>query len=231
MNSIWIEFFRIVLTVSVAYLMLNLLFFVYIKKAKNKRVSRWRWIYKTKMFSLPFALLIIIGSFININFEIHGIIVILLAVFGYRHLKNYVEGLFLRIQPKFSLGASVKCGRIEGRIIQITNLGIVLNTEVGERFVWYTSFEKSGFTILSNQVQSQRKTLYLKSPELSKNELQSLLFEHPILVIGDPFQINATAIEDVYRMEYTLEKGALNNDLIHYLQNLGIETSNTETFQ
>lgn len=230
MSRIWLDFLNIVLSVVGGYMVLRLLLFLHIRKSKNKRkTSRLDyWVRKAKVFSTPILFIIIIAAFININFELHALIIVLLAALSYRHLKNYTQGLFLRIHPLFTVDAIVSSGNIQGKILRITHLGVMLSTDAGERFIWYSAFENEGFTILSNQVQSQKKTLYLRSEKFNKTKLLSLLFEHPVLVLGAPFHINPTSKENVYFMEYTLEKGVHNSDLVQYLQDQGVETKNVE---
>lgn len=230
MSRIWLEFLNVILSVVGIYLGLRLLLLFHKRKSKKKRKTTRldSWVQKATVFSTSIAFVVIIGAFININFELHALIIVLLAVLTFRHLKNYIEGLFLRVHPLFTEDAIVSSGEIQGKIIRIAHLGIMLSTDAGERFIWYSSFEKSGFTILSHQIQSQKKTLYLRSEKFNKTKLLSLLFEHPVLVIGAPFHINPTGKENVYFMEYTLEKGVLNSDLIQYLQDQGVETKNIE---
>jgi hypothetical protein len=230
MSHIWIDLLNIIISVLGIYVGLRVLLFFYKRNRQKKRKTTKldSWLRKAEVFSTSLAFVIIIAAFININFEIHALVIILLVVLTYRQIRNYVEGLFLRVHPLFAIGAMVSCGKIEGKIIRIAHLGVMLSTVAGERFVWNSSFDKSGFTILSHQIQSQKKTLYLKSEKFNKTKLMSLLFEHPVLVIGEPFHISTTNKEHVYLMEYTLEKGVLNSDMVQYLQDQGVETNNTD---
>lgn len=230
MSHIWIDLLNIIIFVIGFYVGLRLLLFFYIRNRQNKRKTTKldSWLRKAKVFSTPLAFVIIIAAFININFEIHALVIVLLMVLTYRQLRNYIEGLFLRVHPLFAKGAMVKCGKIQGKIIRIAHLGVMLSTDAGERFVWYSTFDRSGFTILSHQIQSQKQTLYLRTEKFNKTKLLSLLFDHPVLVIGEPFHISPTSKQNVYFMEYTLEKGVLNSDMIQYLQDQGVETKNTD---
>src|SRR5690606_33766702 len=128
----------------------------------------------------------------------------------------YISGLFIRSSPMRVTDTLVKAGKINGRISRIGRLGMVLGTDQGERWVWYHSFDRTGFTLISNQTNVLQRAIYLRS-ELSKEGLLDLIFDHPILALGKSTNLKVLANNNTFLMHYTLVKGARHEDFINFL--------------
>lgn len=227
----WNDLFVLILIVSACYLLLSVCLLGLTRYVRKRRINE-RYlvlINKFRLFYKPTAWLIIIGGLVTLDPITHGFMIVLLVGIGYKQLGNYINGLFIRASPLLVTGTVVKAGKIRGRVSKIGSLGLVLGTDQGEQWVWFNSFDRAGFTLISNQTNEQQRSLYLKS-ELSKEKLQNLIFDHPILALGKPSNLKALIPENTYLLHYTLVKGAQNEDFINYLHDHQVLTNSTEKF-
>ena len=227
----WNDLYVLILVVFAIYFFLSLCFFGFTRYLKKKRISdRYlSLINKVRLFYKPIAWLVIIGGFIALDPITHGLIIVLVAGFGYKQLGNYISGLFIRASPMVVTDTLVKAGKIHGRINRIGSLGMVLGTDQGERWVWYNFFDKTGFTLISNQTNVLQRALYIKT-DLGKEALLDLVFNHPILALGRPVNLKELPNKKIFLMHYTLVKGAKHEDFINYLHGHKVMTNSTENF-
>ncbi|WP_339864012.1 hypothetical protein [uncultured Algoriphagus sp.] len=227
----WNDLLVLILIVSAIYLVLSLCFFGLTRYVRKRRISEKYLILinKFRLFYKPTAWAVVIGGFIALDPITHGFMILLILGVGYKHLGNYISGLFLRSSPLLAIHTLVKAGKIRGRVNKIGSLGMVLGTDQGEQWVWFNSFDRAGFTLISNQTNEQQRSLYLKS-EHSKEKLQNLIFDHPILALGKPSNLKSLNAENMYLLHYTLVKGAQQEDLTNYLNDHDIQTNSTEKF-
>ncbi len=227
----WNDLLALILIVSTIYILITVAYIGFTRYTKNKRIDKkyLALVYKIRLFYKPIAWIIAIGGFVALDPLTHGFIIVLVAVFIYKHLGNYVSGLFIRASPLFAIDTMVKAGKIRGKINRIGSLGLILITDQGERWVWFNSFNDTGFTLISNHTNVQQRALYLKS-ELSKEKLQNLIFDHPILVLGKPIILKSLQTENIYLLHYTLVKGAQHEDFTNFLQEHDVLINSSEKF-
>ena len=227
----WNDLYALILIVFAIYLFLSICFFALTRYLKKRRINdRYlALIKKSRLFYKPIAWIVIIGGFIALDPMTHGLIILLIAGFAYKQLGNYVSGLFIRASPMLATDAQVKAGKIRGRINRIGSLGMILGTDQGERWVWYNSFDRTGFTLISNQTNVQQRALYLRS-DLSRESVLDLIFDHPILALGKTSNLKALATEKTFLLHYTLVKGARYEDFINYLHDHEVMTNSIENF-
>lgn len=227
----WNELFFLILSVSAAYLILFASFHLFSEYFKKKRISNRNlfWFHRIRLLYKPIAWLIVIGGFVSLDPLPHGFLVLLVTGVGFKQLENYVSGLVIRSSAMVSEGTLVQAGKIKGKIQKIASLGMAISTDHGERWVWYKSFDKAGFTLLSNQA-AQQRTIYIKT-ELSFSEIKNLVFNHPVLALGKEIKLKKGNEELVYLIHYTLAKGASNEDLINFLHENEMATYNSENLE
>lgn len=128
------------------------------------------------------------------------------------------------------IGAVVQGKKLRGLIHKIGALGLVLGTSTGEHFIWHGEFEQSGFSVIPPKSTTRLQLIYLHS-QLSQKQILDLLFDQPILAFSKPIDLRATKKENLYVLQYTLEKGAKTEDLTNFLSDNSISSSLTENFE
>ncbi len=230
MNN-WNDLLNLILFVFAVYLVLTLCISLILKQLKKRRINDryFTLIRKVRLFYKPTAWLIILGGFISLDSITHGLLAVILGAFFYNPMRNYISGLFIRASPMVLAGTLVQAGKIKGRINRIGTLGMVLGTDRGERWVWYSSFDRVGFTLISNQTNVQQRAIYLKTP-LKREPILDLIFNHPVLALGQAPNLKNLDQNDTYLLHYTLVKGTQNDDFINFLHAREILTNQTEKF-
>lgn len=226
----WNDLIFLILTVSGVYLVFFFCFLLFADYLKKKRISDRNlfWLHRIRLLYKPIAWLIVIGGFVSLDPLPHGFLMLIVVGLGFRQLENYVSGLVIRSSAMVSEGTVVQAGKIRGKIQKIASLGMAIATDQGERWVWYKSFNKAGFTLLSTQA-TQQRAIFLKS-QLPYNEIKNLVFNHPVLALGKEIRLKKGSPEHVYLLHYTLAKGASNEDLINFLHENEMATHNSENF-
>lgn len=181
---------------------------------------------KTLLIFKPIAILLLLLNFISINFITHSLLLAIVAVFGYKHINNYINGIIIKINPLIGKGTLLEIGEYQGEIKQMLPFGMVVSTETGERFINYSEIESKGFAVKSNETSLLRQTLFLQT-ELSKDDILDLLFENPILNNEEYPAVKATEKEKQYKLQYSLESGASSEDLMAFLNEKNINTTQT----
>jgi hypothetical protein len=230
MNN-WNDLLTLILIVFAIYLILSLCIFLILKQLKKRRINDYYFtlIRKVRLFYKPSGWLIILGGFISLDPTTHGLLALILGAFFFNPMRNYISGLFIRASPMVVAGTLVQAGKIRGRINRISTLGMVLGTDQGERWVWYSSFDRVGFTLISNQTNVQQRAIYLKTP-LRREYILDLIFSHPVVALGQAPNLKSLDKINTYLLHYTLVKGTQNEDFINFLHAKEILTNQTEKF-
>lgn len=174
----------------------------------------------------PIAAILLLLDFITINPIAHTILLVIIGVFGFKHINNYINGIIMKISPLIGKGAAFETGEHLGEIKQMLPLGLLLSTETGERFISYTEIATNGFAVKSNENNLLRQTLFLET-EFSKDTILDLLFDNPILNYEDNPSLKNTEKANQYALKYSLENGASSEDLIAFLNQQNIKTNTT----
>lgn len=197
------------------------------KNVSNKKIINL--LLKAQLYYKPVAISLLTLGFISINYITHSTLALFVSVFTFFYIKNYVSGIFFSANPLISKGAYITIGDFKGEVKNLQAFGLIINTEYGERFINYTKIENLGFAINSNVHTKLRQTLYLHT-QLTKEQVLNLIFDNPILDFGQKPSIKNSETPQVYQFQYTLENGAVAEDLIAFLNENKIETSITNNF-
>jgi hypothetical protein len=197
------------------------------KNVSNKKIIDF--LLKAQLYYKPIAISLLILGFISINYITHSALVLFVSVFTFFYIKNYVSGIFFSANPLICKGAYITIGDFKGEVKNLQAFGLIINTEYGERFINYTKIENLGFAINSNVHTKLRQTLYLRTQK-TKDQVLNLIFDNPILDFGQKPSIKNSETSQVYQFQYTLENGAVAEDLIAFLNENKIETSITNNF-
>ena len=194
------------------------------KNLANKRFIFW--LRNSLFFYTPVAVIIFVLGFISINYITHTILILIIGIFGFPYIQNYLSGIIFKSNPIVSEGALIKSNNLDGEIKRLMLLGMIVNTELGEQYVHYKNVEEFGFTINSNKSSALRQTLYLNT-ELTQDAVLDILFDNPILNFEEKPNLKKGAESKNLILKYTLESGATTQDLISFLNSKEIETTLT----
>lgn len=224
----WKGLLYLVLLLLVIYWSLKLVAFIVKSFLKRNITNKRIGLFFDKLLILfkPIAFVLLLLDFISINYITHSILLLILGVFGYQHIRNYLSGLFFKTNPLVEIGAQITTNVMKGEIKTLLPFGFVLNTDDGEHYLGYTAVERQGFSVHTATKTSLRQTLYLRT-ELDKDEILNLLFDNPILDFDEVPSLKSGDTTDTLRLQYTLEKGAISEDMIAFLDAMDIETSLT----
>ncbi|MFA9371592.1 MAG: hypothetical protein ACERIH_07770 [Labilibaculum antarcticum] len=228
----WSGLLGLLILLIAIYWMLKLITYIGERFAKktvtNKKIISF--LRKELLFYKPAAISLLLLDFISINYITHSILLVFISLFGFYYIKNYVSGIFFRANPLVSTDAFITIGDFKGEVKSLQSFGLIINAEYGERFINYTEIENLGFAINSNVNTKLRQTLYLNT-QLTKEQILNLIFDNPILDLGQRPSIKSSEIPEVYKFQYTLENGATTEDLTAFLHEIQIETSLTNIFK
>lgn len=196
------------------------------KNITNKKITAL--LKKVVILYKPVASTILLLGFISINYITHTLLIVSIGVFGYHHIKNYISGIFFKLNPLISLGALVHIGKTNGEIRSLEPFGIIINIDSGEHYMNYSELEKKGFSVKPNKENILEQTLLLET-ELSKEKILDVLFDNPILDFNNKPVIVKAKEAGLLKLKYTLEKGASNEDLIAFLTEQNISTLTIKT--
>ena len=226
----WQGLLATVIFLLAIYWLLKLILFLIeqigIKNALNKKLVGG--LDKVLLVYKPVSAILILLGFISINYIIHSLLLLIVGVFAFQHIKNYINGIFLKINPLIQQGALISIDTHGGEIKKMLPFGMIINTETGERYINYSAIEKDGFAISSNENSVLRQTLYLDT-EISSEDILDYLFDNPILNFKEQPTLRNSEKENILKLQYTLEVGASTEDLVAYLNQNNITTSLTNT--
>lgn len=96
--------------------------------------------------------IIILGSvFVLINPFYHGLLLGVILLIGFTHIKNYVSGRMVKLANEIKQGGSLQTGKREGIVAELKRLGLNLKTKEGIHFVQYSKLMSDGYTILAGE--------------------------------------------------------------------------------
>ncbi len=118
---------------------------------RNMRFAIEDGIHQLLLFYEPLAGIILIGILVFINPVLHGSLLILLILLGYKQLRNYVSGRVIRINKSLSAGKKIKVDNQQGIISVVGRQGIEIQTDEGLHFIPYQHLQEKGYTLISGQ--------------------------------------------------------------------------------
>lgn len=106
-----------------------------------------KWVHYTLLIYEPIALILIASAFVLINPPFHGLMILMVLLLAFGHVRNYISGRLLLLNPLFEPGRHMHSGDAKGIITHIGRQGISLQTQDGISFVRYAHLTAQGFTI------------------------------------------------------------------------------------
>lgn len=225
----WVYFFKIVGILFVLYVVLRLLQRTVpniFKRPSNKKKTTLL-LNKGLEVYIPLAIVIILLSFVAVNFIAHGILLLLVVGITFTHIKRYLFGILFRINPLINIGSNITTGDYKGDIIKFLLFGVIINEDNGNRFVSYSYIDANGFSVNQNDVSSVRRTLYIAKQETSQPILD-LLFENPNVDFSNKPILKQLPNEEGMQLQIALLDGAKIDSVIDYLKQYNITSSTSK---
>lgn len=134
----------------------------------------------------PLALVIIGGIFVLINPIFHGLIMGLLFLAGFPHLRNYLAGRVVQFDHHIDRGSRLRSGAFEGVVLEMGRLGLQLQTNEGLHHLTYARLLAEGYTLISGEEIGGFYQLLIRPREADEKvrhlqHLQNLLLTAPYL--------------------------------------------------
>lgn len=222
----WLGLFSLSVILLACYWLIRLAKFL-VERIATRNVTNKKiiiFIDRALLLFKPIAVMLLLLGFISINYVTHTILLLMISVFGYHHIKNYIFGLFLKMNPLIKEGAVMQIGDLDGQLKSFLPFGAVFNTEKGERYINYSAIEQKEFAVNSNNEDVLRQTLFLDT-QLSQDAIMDLLFDNPIVDFNEKPIVKFDDTNKVLRLQYTLENGASTQDLIAFFKAHNITTN------
>lgn len=228
-NISWFDFFRIIAILIAIYIFLMLVLRFLPQVFKRKSVINKSTLIINKVIEIykPLAILIVLLSFVSINYKVHGVLFLLFLIITYSHIKRYLYGVLFKINPLVNIGSNISTGEFNGDISKFLFFGLVVNEEVGNRFINYSYIDQHGFSINQNDNVSIRRTIYIYDQDKS-TPILDLLFENPNIDFKNKPIIKRVPNEKTLQLQIALETGATMESLIEYLNHHNIKSSATK---
>lgn len=99
----------------------------------------------------PLALLIVAGGLVLINPLYYGILVGVFIIVGFVSIRNYLNGIFIRLGNDVAEGNEIRIGNHRGIISEMKRTGVQLRTKEGLHFTAYSQMLRDGYTIISGE--------------------------------------------------------------------------------
>lgn len=148
----WSSFFYVAAIMAIVYLAVLLL---------RRRLDRGLYLREadgpirsfTRNFLLlidPLAAVVLVAVFIAIAPFIHGVVVLLLVVFGLEHLRHYIAGRILRLDPALQLGKQLSIHEVQGTVAAYGLTSLFLQRENGRVRIPFSAVLKDGYTVAND---------------------------------------------------------------------------------
>jgi len=110
-----------------------------------------KWIYHLLLVYEPLVLLILGSVFILVYPLFHGLLIGLLLLVGFPHVKNYMSGRIVQFDNAIGLGKQISTKDLKGMISNVGRLGLKLSTNKGLSFVSYSQLLANGYLLESGE--------------------------------------------------------------------------------
>ena len=216
MNT-WPGLFYVSAWLFALYWALKALHFTLRRSSGRTAIVKWGSVAVKQILILykPIAVLIVVLDFLAINILVHGLFIVLVGALANAPIRTYVSGLLIRLNPLLRVGSVITINDFSGEVKRLMPMGMVVRTELGERFYSYSGIDRSGFTVNANDTGQHRNTLILNTQH-KKSDILDLLFDNPLLNFGEPPSLRDGDYNEELKLQYTLEAGADNEDLIAF---------------
>lgn len=151
-STSWFQFGVLILLIVLALLGIKLLIFILDNLSHQSGfTSKTKSVFQFVLDHVePFIIILLLGYFISINYTLHALIVLFLAVGGYRQIRDYITGKALKYNGALVNGSHISIGTVDGEIGELRRLGVQVKAKDATHFFSYARLYDKGFTIHAN---------------------------------------------------------------------------------
>lgn len=152
-NISWTDFIVTAVLLIAAYFLLKLLQRLIMGLRLPYRYERpaEQTIHYILLVYEPLVVLILTVTFVLVNPVFHGLLIGLLAVVGFRQLRNYASGMLLQLGGQLTAGTKVTIGERTGILFRTERFGVRLQTSKGIHYISYQQLLDRGYMIASGE--------------------------------------------------------------------------------
>lgn len=186
-NYTWTDLILITFVLAIGYLLLFFLRRILVSLNLKERLKNILRVIldRTLILYEPIFVLIVVTILVMIKPAFHGLIIGLIAVFSYNHLRNYVHGRFIMSDRSLKNGRRIKIGNQEGIITDIGRLGLSLRSDEGLHYLPYHILYSKGFVLSSGEKIGGYYHLFVRPNQSSESALS---IEHlKDIIIASPY--------------------------------------------
>ena len=121
----------------------------------------------------PMVLVVLGSLFVLINPYHHGLLMGLLVIVGFSHMRNYMSGRLIQLGNTLAPGKQVAIGDMQGIILKMGRLGLNIQTSEGWHFMGYSELFRNGYTLISGEEIGGFFTLKISPKDAEMQQLQA----------------------------------------------------------
>lgn len=99
----------------------------------------------------PLAIMAWSAFFVFINPGLHALLLGVLVLGGYPHIRNYISGRMIRLGHAIVPGKKLRSSDVQGVVSKLGNLGLYLQADDGRHYLSYARLLSDGYTLLSGE--------------------------------------------------------------------------------
>ncbi len=175
----------------------------------------------------PLAILVWGIFFVFKNLPFHALLLGLVLLAGFVHIRNYLSGRLIRLGHNISIGKKLRSGQVQGTAARLGNLGLYLQADDGMHYLSYSRLLTEGYTLLSGEDVSSVFHLSIasaeeESPEGQVHQVMDLLASSPYLDWNhSPERIAESTGNGRLEVRVVAREESHMYELVQWLQELG----------
>ncbi len=127
-------------------------------------------IYHILLIYEPMVLLVLTSIFVMINPVFHGLMALILIIFGFTHIRSYFHGRVILFNNAVKTDREIRTNNLQGIIAKKERLGLKIKTIEGVHFVAYSDLTRDGYMLLSGEDISGFYELMIEPKEFDEKQ-------------------------------------------------------------
>ena len=163
----WNDLFKLTVTLILLYVLLKLVVNIFVKLSKKTLTKRNVRNVSDKIFVfyIPIGISLLLIVYVGINLLAHGILIFIIGLIAFTHIRAYLNGVLFRSNPLVEKGRHLVFENYQGLIERLLPFGVIVSSTRGKRFINYTEIDRHGFSIEKMEDEVHQKVLYLTMEE------------------------------------------------------------------